>query len=792
MGSVRFRNPVLSSLTTCKYIILSRTIAMCIQSIEMPARAKRIASERAGRSCILTVNVGSSSLKFALFAAAVRPARLLSGRIERIGMPASRLVITGAGGASAEDCTVKVPDQTAAVGLLIELLEYLVGLSNIAVVGHRVVHGGSRFYHPTLITPEILEELRKIVAYDPDHLPGEIGAIETFMHLDPNVSHVACFDTAFHHDLPRVAQIIAIPRRYEASGVRRYGFHGLSFAYLMEELGRLASPGAARGRVILAHLGAGASLAAVRDGRCVDTTMGLTPTSGLVMGTRCGDVDPGLVRFLTRAGGLSIDQFHELVNHESGLLGVSETSSDVRDLLARQDTEVRAAEAVELFCYRAKTALGALAAALGGLDTLVFAGGIGENSPEVRRRICDGLEFLGITVDEDRNAASAPLISTEGGRVAVRVIPTDEESMIARRGGIRPSISGSATDGDGVARSRDRQDGEDEAMNESLPRVYLARHGETAWTISRQHTGRTDIPLTERGEANARSLGERLKGETFELVFVSPLGRARRTCELAGLRCPSPSARPTCSSGTTARTRAGPRPKSARSGPGGTCFATAVPGASRSRRSVPGPTASWLASSGHAAASSSSAMATSSASWPRAGWACRRRRRVTSGSAPRRSASSATSTRWTNRPSSSGTTTATPCPLTGRRGQPLPSIAIDDLDPAEGLHPMATRRTAVVETKKTDGPTTGPAFSPNAPRAVRMRSGPVLGDAQRLPTSGALVFDHVVRPEQSDPRQRFEAVAWALRDVLSQRWLKTDATYDRVTPSRSTTCRWSS
>jgi acetate kinase len=274
--------------------------------------------------------------------------------------------------------------------------------------------------------------LRRIVPYDPDHLPGEIGAIEAFRRVDPELPQVACFDTAFHHDLPRVAQIIAIPRRYEADGVRRYGFHGLSYAYLIEELARVAGPGAARGRVILAHLGSGASLAAVRDGRCVETTMGLTPTAGLVMGTRSGDIDPGLVRYLTRSRGLSIDQFHDLVNHESGLLGVSETSNDLRDLVARQDTDVRAAEAVELFCYRAKTGLGALAAALGGLDTLVFAGGIGENSPEARRRICGGLEFLGIAVDERRNAANASLISPDDGRVAVRVIPTDEESLIAR------------------------------------------------------------------------------------------------------------------------------------------------------------------------------------------------------------------------------------------------------------------------------------------------------------------------------------------------------------------------
>jgi acetate kinase len=403
---------------------------MSLLGIEIPARSSRTMSVQGDRSCILTINGGSSSLKFALFAMAERPARLLSGRIERIGMPSSRLVIADADG-SREDGPVEAPDQAAAVGLLIRRLGELAGPKNLAVVGHRVVHGGNRFHSPELVTPGILEELRKIVPYDPDHLPGEIGAIEAFLRLDPQLPQVACFDTSFHHDLPRVAQIVPIPRRFEAAGVRRYGFHGLSYAYLMEELARVDGPQAARGRVILAHLGSGASLAAVRDGRCVETTMGPTPASGLVMGTRCGDLDPGLVRFLIRSGGLTLDQFHDLVNRESGLLGVSETSPDLRDLLSRQDVDVRAAEAVALFCYRAKTGLGAMAAALGGLDTLVFAGGIGENSPEARRRICDGLEFLGIALDQRRNGADAPLISTEDARVAVRVIRTDEESIIA-------------------------------------------------------------------------------------------------------------------------------------------------------------------------------------------------------------------------------------------------------------------------------------------------------------------------------------------------------------------------
>ncbi len=229
-----------------------------------------------------------------------------------------------------------------------------------------------------------------------------------------------------------MAQIVAIPRRYEAAGVRRYGFHGLSCAYLMEKLERVAGKRAAEGRVILAHLGAGASLAAVHAGRPIETTMGFTPAAGLVMGTRSGDLDPGLVRFLAEREGMTAGQFDRLVNHDSGLLGVSETSADVRDLLGRQESDVRAAEAIALFCYVAKKAIGAYAAALGGLDTLVFAGGIGENAPEIRQQICAKLQFLGITLDAARTTASAAVISDDAGATQVRVIHTDEESMIAR------------------------------------------------------------------------------------------------------------------------------------------------------------------------------------------------------------------------------------------------------------------------------------------------------------------------------------------------------------------------
>jgi acetate kinase len=278
----------------------------------------------------------------------------------------------------------------------------------------------------------LLDELHRITPYDPEHLPLEIGLIEAFRQRHPRLPQVACFDTTFHRTMPRVARLLPIPRRYEAKGVQRSGFHGLSYAYLMEELARLGDLAAAKGRVILAHLGNGASLAAVRDGKSIDTSMGFTPTAGLVMGNRSGDLDPGLVSYLARTEQMSATQFQEMVNHASGLLGVSEISSDLRDLLARESEDVRAAEAVALFCYQAKKWIGSFAAALGGLDTLVFTGGIGENAPLIRERICGGLGFLGIELNQKRNAKNASLISPDAGRIKVRVIRTDEELMIAR------------------------------------------------------------------------------------------------------------------------------------------------------------------------------------------------------------------------------------------------------------------------------------------------------------------------------------------------------------------------
>jgi acetate kinase len=356
--------------------------------------------------------------------------RRLAGKIDRIGMGGTRLVAGGPGAGPKVSLRVACADHRGAADFLIGWLEAQPVFASVAAAGHRVVHGMGHL-EPQRVTPGLIAELRRIMPYDPDHLAREIGLIEAFERRRPRIPQVACFDTAFHRAMPRVAKLLPIPRRYAAGGVERYGFHGLSYAYLLEELGRLDPPAVA-GRVIFAHLGSGASLAAVRRGRSVDTSMGFTPTAGLVMGTRTGDLDPGLAYYLARAERMSAARFQRMVNHESGLLGVSGTSSDMRELLAREALDPRAADAVALFCYQAKKWVGSFAAALGGLDTLVFSGGIGENSPQVRLRICDGMGFLGIGLDARRNARNAPLISPGRGRVSVRVIRTDEELMIAR------------------------------------------------------------------------------------------------------------------------------------------------------------------------------------------------------------------------------------------------------------------------------------------------------------------------------------------------------------------------
>ena len=383
------------------------------------------------RGLILTVNGGSSSIKFALFEPGPPPERVLSGAVERIGLADSFLRAAGPNCPDERRLLPAADLDQAIIGLL-DWLDGVGELDRVSAVGHRFVHGGPLHSGPQVVTPELIADLREATPFAPAHLPAEIRLIEALADRLPGVSQVACCDTDFHRDLPLAARLLPIPHRYQAAGVRRYGFHGLSYAYLLGEFERLAGAEAARGRVVLAHLGYGASMAAVSDGRCVDTTMGLTPSGGLVMGTRTGDIDPGVLVYIARTEGLSADQLEDLVTRRSGLLGVSETSPDMRDLLERQARDPRSAAAVELFCYQARKSVGALAAVLGGLDVLVFSGGMGEHAPEVRTRVCNGLEFLGVRLDPAANAANAPVISSAASPVAVRVIPTDEELMIAR------------------------------------------------------------------------------------------------------------------------------------------------------------------------------------------------------------------------------------------------------------------------------------------------------------------------------------------------------------------------
>ncbi len=378
---------------------------------------------------VLTINGGSSSIRFALFEIGARSTRVLDGEVERMGTADATLTVRRAG---QKPSTLKIDagKPEPAVDALLGWLRQQGPDAEPQGIGHRVVHG-LQHMDPERVTPPLIEELKRLEPYDPEHLPRELELIEILQRRYAQVPQVVCFDTAFHRNMPLVARQLAIPRRYFERGVRRYGFHGLSYTFLMAELVRVGDPAAQRGRVILAHLGGGASMAAVLDGHSIDTSMAFTPTAGLVMSTRSGDLDPGLMSYLLRAESLTAQQFQTMVNHESGLLGVSETSGDVRDLLARESQDERAREALDLFCYQAKKWIGSFSAALGGLDVLVFTGGIGENSAAVRERICAGLQYLGVQIDPVRNAGHAPIISPQAAPVRVRVIRTDEESVIA-------------------------------------------------------------------------------------------------------------------------------------------------------------------------------------------------------------------------------------------------------------------------------------------------------------------------------------------------------------------------
>src|SRR5215204_2124875 len=386
-----------------------------------------------GARRLLTMNTGSSSLKAALYRLREDTVESPELRVEasRIGSRGG-LRLADARGETLDERRGDLPDHPSALdALMSRLRDRGLDRDDLAAVGHRIVHGGARHREPQRVAPEVVADLRALVPLDPNHLPQAIAAIEGVGRTYPAVLQVLCFDTAFHSRMPRVARLYALPRGLAEGGVVRYGFHGLSYEYVVGELRRVDRE-AYDGCVVVAHLGNGASMAAVRGGVGVDTTMGFTPTGGLVMGTRSGDLDPSVPLFLLEERGLTPTKVSDLVNKQAGLLGVSGTSADMRDLLDHEPDDRRAAEAVALFCYQAKKFLGALAAALGGLDALVFTGGIGEHSATVRERVCEGLGFLGIRLDPDRNAAHAPVISSDDAPVTVRVVPTDEDLMVAR------------------------------------------------------------------------------------------------------------------------------------------------------------------------------------------------------------------------------------------------------------------------------------------------------------------------------------------------------------------------
>lgn len=391
---------------------------------------------------ILAVNGGSSSIKFSLYVAEVPQAgpfrgsgeglqKILTGKIERIGQDDASLTYTNSRNKKKEQLPVKAPDLSAAGSFLLGWLEEQADVFPLAAVGHRVVHGGPRT-EACAVDEALLNDLQQLAVYDPDHLPGEIELMRLIRRQYPGLLQIACFDTAFHTTLPAVARLLPIPRRYTEAGMRRYGFHGLSYAYILTELVRVAGPEAAMGSVIIAHLGSGASLAAIRDGASIDTTMGFTPAGGIVMGTRPGDLDPGVLWTILNKERYTPGQLDNFINHQCGLLGVSETSSDMQELLARESSDSRAADAVALFCYQVRKAIGAFSAVLGGLDVLVFTGGIGEKSSVIRSRICAGLGFLGIELDQKANAGDEVVLSAAKARTRVYAIPTDEELMMAK------------------------------------------------------------------------------------------------------------------------------------------------------------------------------------------------------------------------------------------------------------------------------------------------------------------------------------------------------------------------
>jgi acetate kinase len=381
-------------------------------------------------AAILVINCGSSSIKFALFAADPTLRRVLSGALDRIGLTDSRFHAKDSIGNVLFDEQRPLANHKVGLALLVEAIKEQLADRPLLGVGHRVVHGGADCDCPLPVTEELEARLQRLIPLAPLHLPHNLAGIAAIRDLQPDLRQVACFDTAFHHNLPRLAKLTTLPRAFQSEGIRRYGFHGLSYEYIVDAL-REDRVNVERERIIVAHLGNGASMCALKDGRTVETTMGFSTLAGLMMGTRSGDLDPGAVLYLLTAKGMSIDAVQELLYERSGLLGVSGISSDMRELLSRHDNPA-AGEAIDLYCYRARQYLAALTAVLGGLDRLVFTGGIGANASEIRARICDGLAYLGITLDPKTNLAGVKTISPSGPAVTVQAVHSDEEVMIAR------------------------------------------------------------------------------------------------------------------------------------------------------------------------------------------------------------------------------------------------------------------------------------------------------------------------------------------------------------------------
>lgn len=379
----------------------------------------------------VTVNAGSSSLKVAVFDESSLDGPQLSVAVEGIGTYDASLIPNGEYG-QASTQLVAAPDHSTASSTIISWLKTQgVVLEDIEGIGHRVVHGGERYSGPVIIDDEVITYLQSIVPLAPNHTPVILACLKVFRDYFKDVTHVACFDTAFFHDLPMAAQTIAVPEDVRSSGVRRYGFHGLSYEYILGDFAAHEGAVAASGRVIMAHLGSGASLSAVKDGQPIDTTMGFTPASGIVMSTRTGDIDPGLIDYLIREKNMASADISKLVYKQSGLLGISGTTSDMYTLIQSRQEDPLADLAVNVFCYTIKKTIGAYAAALGGVDSLIFSAGIGERSATIRKQITDGLEFLGIIIDDERNERGDRLISAEHSRVGVHVIPTHEDTIIA-------------------------------------------------------------------------------------------------------------------------------------------------------------------------------------------------------------------------------------------------------------------------------------------------------------------------------------------------------------------------